>query len=283
MKSIHIEDRPHLEVLSVRASIGRLKRIAALAADGPPSDYWSANELAPEIARILVAATASTLTSRFGLSPGSTRIMYRTRPSRRIDGCFDAEVVLLFVPAREDVSIDLLRRAAAMLLSGLQHPRSRTASNSPHLTSVNTASAEVLLETPFRELLGGKISQDLIAEVPDHPPYTFTNLFAPAPRHSLVEEEIHVRGKISSTKTSGRFRAVGIDGRIEGLAGKEFKQSKVLFSEDLLPAVASAVMEPWRVLAFTVVQSCVPTTRATSRVTYTLKSLRLSTSRGAAQ
>ena len=87
-----------------------------------------------------------------------------------------------------------------------------------------------------------------------------------------------MRGKISSTKTSGRFRAVAIDGRVEGLAAVEFKQSKVLFSENLLPAVAGAVAEPWRTLSFTVLRSSVPTGRAKPRITYSLKSLSVSAS-----
>lgn len=279
MSASHFSGEVFHEIVGVGTYFPQVARSPAAGANGDGVEYWSRSDLCPDAAHNLVDAISAAIGKSFNTNPAALRVFVRTAPSRRRAHYFDARATLVYCPGHGDElhQLSQMRSAAACLLAGLQRPSLAGHASNPTflLPGEEATSSEALMTSPAAKLLGMRITDDMVACVPGRADIEFKCKFRDAPRQCMAEDTFEVRGRLSSTKSSGLYRAVGVSGLIANVAARaEFKQSKVLFAEELRESIARAVSEPSRQLLMSITRTAIPCGRAEPRLTFTLKSLR---------
>jgi hypothetical protein len=267
------------EIFGVGTEFPRLERRFTADANDGGAEYWTQGGSCPEIAHKLSAAVSTTIGQRFDTKLNALRILLKATPSCRVLNYFDTRATLLFCPTDNDelLQVPRMRSEAACLLAGLQRPsRAGQFANPTFLLQGEEATLpEMLMKLPTAKLLGIRITEDLVGCVPGRADIiNFKSKFRDAPRQPMVEDTFEVRGRMLSTKSGGRYHAVGIAGLLANGRDGEFKQPKVLYAEELREAIARAVSEPWRRLLMSITRTSVPCGRAQPQLTFTLNSLR---------
>jgi hypothetical protein len=263
----------YLEIAGVGTSFPRQSRWMSV--DGTV-EYWSLDEVVPDVAQKLIAAVATSLRRQFDVNPTALRIRTRVSASTLLGGHYDTRATLLYSPQDEAANqVDGMRSVAARLLAAVRQPiTSRSNGTAAFLgTEEVPFPIDSLLESPVAPLLGTRITDDLVAHVPGRPLLELKHKFRDAPQLPSASETFEVRGRLSATKSAGRFRSVSIAAFRTG-NWAEFKQAKVLVTDELRESIARAVREPSRRLRMIVTRSEVYMGRAAPRVAYTLKDLR---------
>ena len=245
------------------------------------ADFWPIGDLHPPQAQLVMNAVRAQLDSSVHAELGELQLFRKMSASKRISGRTDVHISLFYcgINARPEFAEHLRSLAAchlaALHIPGLTRPLSALAPLAPALLRTDEQPTPIgsLQDFPGAELLGTRIPLALTALVPGRAPIEFQDRFRSAPRIGTTSTTFELRGQVTSTKTHGRFRSVGIRGVCTDASRAEFSHARVEFAENLRKSVGDAFEQPTRRLVMTVKQTTTSRTIAKPLVTCVLQSL----------
>lgn len=274
-------DQLFQEIVSIGTRFPHPSRWTAQSDQGAV-EYWSPQPLVPKLALEFVDLIAASISIHLKLDSNAFRLRIRMAPAKAPDGHFEAFATLLWCVHDDDSDrlLERLRSAAARLLAAMCRPIVDRASES---AESNTAgflredeaelAVDSLVKLPVAALLGTGITDDLVAVVPGRKLLALPSKLRDYPPQPIESQAFEVRGRISTTKSKGRSRSVGVDGfRVD--TREKFKAQQAVFGEDLRERVANAVREPGRSLLMQLTRTSVYCGLSKPKITVTLTDLR---------